>query len=190
MGHYVYVRNKGKKAYDSNMWPESKKIEAVTAYLSLGTLPLAAALVKVPLNTVIKWKKQPWWIEMTQKIQEEDNQELDVKFSKIIKKTLDVIEDRLENGNFQMDQKTGRVLRIPVNVGDSHRIMSDLVDKRKVIRHEPTQIKEKKEQVNDRLINLAEQFAKFAMGKDRIDDLKEVKEVYENLEDNTNIRSF
>ena len=118
---------------------------------------------------------------MVAKIKDEDNQELDTKFTKIIRKTMDVIEDRIENGNYQFDPKTGRVLRIPVNLRDTHRVMADLVDKRRVIRNQPTLVEENKNQMNDRLLSLAEQFAKFALGKQE-DSMKVVSgtEVYEN----------
>lgn len=180
MGKYVYVRER-KVPGGPGHWPESKKIEAVTAVMSLGSVPLAAAMIKVPTHTINTWKTKPWWKELVNKLQDEDNQELDTKFTRIIKKTLDVIDDRIENGNFQFDPKTGRVLRIPVNLRDTHRVMADLVDKRRVIRKEPTVQEENKNNVNERLLSLAEQFAKFALGKPS-GDMKVVEgsEVYEN----------
>ena len=145
--------------------------------MSLGTIPLVSVTTGVPVETIRTWKKMPWWKEIEQQIKDEDNQELDTKFSKIIRRTLDTIEDRLENGNFQLDPKTGRVLRVPVNLRDSHRVLSDLVDKRKVIRNEPT-VASSAEGVNDRLVKLAAQFAEFALGqKDK--EMKQVGEIYE-----------
>ncbi len=194
MGHIVYVRTKKTKPgkqYPGH-WPEAKKIEAVTAYLALGTLPLTAAHTKLPLNTLMTWKKKPWWKEIEQKIKDEDNQELDSKLSNIIKKTLNVIEDRLDNGNFQYDQKTGRVLRVPVNIRDTHRVMSDLVNQRRVIRKEPTVADTPANTVNDRLITLAEQFAQFALGKKNTDSEMKITTIYENemeelVEKSTNV---
>lgn len=158
-------------------WPERKRIEAVTAWMSTGSLPIAASTIGVPLETIRTWRKMPWWKEIEQQIKDEDNQELDAKFSNIIKKTLNTIEDRLDNGNFQFDPKTGRVIRIPVNLRDTHRVMTDLVDKRKVIRNEPTKL-ENNEGVNDRLVKLAAQFAEFALGKKET-EMKVVGELYE-----------
>lgn len=145
--------------------------------MSLGTIPLVSATTGVPVETIRTWKKMPWWKEIEQQIKDEDNQELDTKFSKIIRRTLDTIEDRLENGNFQLDPKTGRVLRVPVNLRDSHRVLTDLVDKRKVIRNEPT-VASSAEGVNDRLVKLAAQFAEFALSsKGR--EMKQEGPVYE-----------
>lgn len=182
MGRYVYVRDKKTKAGREHpgWWPESKKIEAVTAALSTGSLPIAASIVKVPLETIRHWKKQPWWKELEQQIHDEDNQELDSKYTKIIRKTLDVVEDRIDNGNFQFDPKTGRVIRIPVNLRDTHRVMSDLVNQRRVIRKEPVE-QVHQETVNDKLVKLAETFAQMALGKEKDQGMKVVSgEVYEN----------
>ena len=177
MGKYVYVREKKTKADQPGWWPEKKKIEVVTAWMSLGSIPLASATTGVPIETIRTWRRMPWWNEMTQNIKDEDNQELDAKFTKIVRKTLDVIDDRIENGNFQLDPKTGRVVRVPVNLRDTHRVMSDLVDKRKVIRNEPTK-SESNEGVNDRLVKLAAQFAEFALGKKDM-ELKQTGPIYE-----------
>ena len=175
-GKYVYQRMK-KVPGGKGWWPEKKKIEAVTAWMSSGSLPIASATTSVPLETIRTWRKMPWWKEMEQQIKDEDNQELDAKFSKIVRKTLDVIEDRIDNGNFQLDPKTGRVLRVPVNLRDTHRVMSDLVDKRKVIRNEPTKSMSN-EGVNDRLVKLASQFAEFALGQ-KGTEMKQQGPIYE-----------
>lgn len=180
-GRSVYIRKK-KVPGEGGWWPENKKIEAVTAYLSTGSPLIASAMTKVPTRTIEHWKKSVWWKEMVAKIQDEDNQELDAKYTKIIKKTLAVIDDRIDNGNFQFDPKTGRVVRIPVNLRDTHRVMSDLVNQRGLIRKEPQKVEENAGTVNDRLLTLAEQFAKFALGKQPEPDMKIVQgsEVYEN----------
>jgi hypothetical protein len=177
-GKYVYQRMR-KVPGKPGWWPESKKIEAVTAAMSTGSLPIAASIVKVPLETIRHWKKQPWWKELEQQIHDEDNQELDSKYTRIIRKTLDVVEDRIENGNFQFDPKTGRVIRIPVNLRDTHRVMADLVTQRRVIRNEPV-AQAASETVNDKLVKLAETFAQMALGKAADDGMKVVGECYEN----------
>jgi len=163
VGHYVYIKNKKKTAEEPGHWDNKKKIETVTTYLSTGSPSLTCAMTGVPQTTLFRWKNEPWWKEMVQQLHDEDNLVLDSKVSKIISKTLEVIEDRLENGNAQLDQKTGKILRVPVSMSETHRVMSDLVNQRRIIRKEPTQISEKQEGVNDRLVKLAEQFASFAL---------------------------
>ncbi len=161
---WVYVKKK-KVPGQPGHWNEAKKIEALTAFFQSGSYAIASGISKVPECTTKNWRRSDWGREFEQNLNDQDNQELDAKMSKIIKKTLEVLEDRLDHGNFQFDQRTGKLVRVPVSIGDTHKVMSDLVNHRRVIRHEPTTISEKKETSDDRLLKLAEQFAKLANGK-------------------------
>lgn len=147
-------------------WPEKKRIEAVTTYLALGKLPFVTQVTGIPHETLRVWKKQDWWKDLESQIRTEENQELDTKLTKIVDKSLSVVVDRLENGEFFMD-KTGKVHRVPVKLKDAIKVSSDLLDKRSLIRKEPArQLAEKQESINERLLGLAEQFAAIALGKD------------------------
>lgn len=166
MGNWVYVRNNKTKAHEPGIWNKNKHTEAVMTWLATGNVTQTAAIIKVPLATVKYWKRQPWWKEAVDAFYEDDKQELDAKYQKIVRKALSVMDDRLTNGNFQLDQKTGRILRVPVSLADSHRVMKDLVDQQQVLRK--NQVEEQKqvtESVNDKLIKLAQHFAEMAAGK-------------------------
>ena len=88
---------------------------------------------------------------------------LDAKYQKIIRKALNVVDDRLDNGNFQMDQKTGKVTRVPVNLADTHRVMKDLVDQQQKLRKDKVVESVAQETINDKLVKLASQFAEMAL---------------------------
>ena len=49
---------------------------------------------------------------------------------------------RIEEGDYQYDQKTGRLVKIPLKARDLERITSGLFDKRQLIRKQPTNIKQ------------------------------------------------
>ena len=134
-------------------------------WLATGNLVQTAAITKVPLPTIKHWKKQPWWKEAVDTFYDDDKQELDAKYQKIVRKALTVMDDRLTNGNFQLDQKTGRILRVPVSLSDSHKVMKDLVDQQQVLRKDKKQ-EEQQAQVsaNETLLKLAKQFADMAKG--------------------------
>ena len=139
-------------------WPEKKKIEVVTTWLALGKVPMVEGVTGVPQATIRQWKMQPWWKEMVDTIQTESNQELDTKLSKIIERSLDAVNERIEGGEFILDSRTGQVKRIPVKMKDVHRVAVDLLDKRDLLRGRPAQ--EKAELQNkDILKKLADQFA-------------------------------
>lgn len=160
MGKFVWVKTKKKGAGTPGQWPESKKIELVTTYLATGSLLMASGICKVPYTTCKHWKKQPWFKDMIANIRSEEKMELDAKVSKIVNKTLDVIVDRLDGGDYILDSKSGTVKRVPVKMRDAKSVMTDLFDKRQLLRNEPTSITES-QTVDKRLEMLAQQFEKF-----------------------------
>lgn len=160
---WVYKRLKKTKALEPGFWPESKRQEALMTYLTVGNLVTVSAIVKVPYETVRYWKKQPWWKEQVEAFYDDDKQELDAKYQKIVRKALTVVEDRLDNGNFQMDQKTGKITRVPVNLADTHRVMKDLVDQQQKLRKDKVVEAIAQETINDKLVKLASQFAEMAL---------------------------
>jgi hypothetical protein len=176
LGTWVYKRDWKKKPGDPGMWPQSKKTEAVLTWMTCGSLVQTAQIIGVGLPTIKHWRKQPWWIEAVEGFHDDDKTELDAKYQKIIRKALSVVEDRLDNGNFQMDQKTGEIVRVPVSMSDTHRVVKDLVDQQQELRRDKKQEVAATETVNDKLIKLAEQFALMALGKAAP---KETGETYE-----------
>ena len=162
---YVYHRTYKKKPGDPGTWPEKKKTEAVLTWLTTGNMVTTSSVIGVGLPTLKKWKQQPWWKEIVDQFQADDKQELDAKYQKIIRKALEVTSDRLENGNFQLDQKTGQILRVPVNISESHRVTMDLVNQQQALRKNQTIEAVQAETINDKLIKLASQFAEMALGK-------------------------
>jgi len=142
-------------------YPEAKRIEAVTTYLILGNAALTARTLGMPVQTLRFWKQQPWWKELEQEIQTESDQQLDSKLSTRIEKALDLVNDRLENGDFQYDQRTGQFVRRPVNVRDGWKVANEMIDKRWLIRKQPKD-STSQEAVGDILKNLAKEFAEMA----------------------------
>lgn len=142
-------------------WDDKKKVEVVTTYLAVSKLPLVEAVTGVPVNTLRAWKYQPWWDELVSEIQREDDHELDAKLAKIVDKSLSVVLDRIENGDFILNSKTGEVTRIPLKAKDVHRVSIDMIDKRQLIRNRKENIKVEVSSVDDYLKKLAAQFTEF-----------------------------
>ena len=141
-------------------WSEAKKVEVVTTYLAMGKAPMVEAITGVPRQTIRIWKMQPWWKDLEREIRNEEDGELDAKLSRIIDKSLDAVSERLDNGEFILDSRTGHIKRIPVKMRDAQKVTTELIDKRNLIRGRPTSITEKIS-VEDIVRNLAKQFAEF-----------------------------
>ena len=153
------------KSNPQGFWSDRKKIEVVTTYLALGKAPMVEAVTGVPQQTIRIWKMQPLWKELEEEIRREENLELDSRLGKIVDKSLEVVMDRLENGDFTLNSKTGKVSRIPVKLRDATMASNALIDKRQLIRKNPIEKAQHQQQFEDRLLKLAEQFAEFAIGK-------------------------
>lgn len=134
-------------------------------------------MLGVPLQTLNLWKRSTWWKDIVDGIHDDDKVELDAKYQKIIRKALTVVDDRLENGNFMMDQKTGQIVRVPVSMSDTHRVMKDLVDQQQLLRLDRKQEEVSLETVNDKLKKLAEQFQTMAGGGKKLHKVGQIYEV-------------
>lgn len=164
MGRYVYVKENKTKAHQGGHWKESKRIEVVTMYLSIGSLTETSKITGVPLPTLEGWKRQDWWKELVDKIQSDEDQKIDAKTSKIIDKALEQLLDRIENGEHIYDQKTGKIKRAPAKLRDLNTAFTTILDKRQLLRNKPTKIVEQ-HSTAAQLQNLAESFAKFVQKK-------------------------
>lgn len=164
-------------------WPEKKKIEVVTTYLLLGKAPLVEAVTGVSAAQIRQWKLQPWWKEMEAELRREEELELDVKLKKILDKSLETVMDRVENGDFNYDFKTGKMSRKPVTLKDVHKVSVDLIDKRLVLQGKPTRIVENQQTTQDHLKKLAEQFARFVTGEKEVKGITIENEPTEEIQD-------
>ena len=163
-GKLVYIKMNKTKAGEPGQWKETKRIEAVTTYLSTGNLTETGRLTGVPLKTLEQWKYSDWWKEMEKKIRSDEEQHLDAKLTKIIDKTLEKLVDSIENGEHIYDQRTGQIKRMPAKMRDLNNAFNTILDKRQLIRKQPTKIVEQTNTATQ-LQNLADQFAKFVNQK-------------------------
>lgn len=129
-------RNKQKPGRNSETgaWNIEKKLEVVGQWLIMGNMKLVAAHSGVEYNLIRKWKGQPWWPEMVAELRATQNIEMDTKITDIIQKSLDATYDRVVNGDYVYDQKSGEILRRPAPLRDVHRVAADLLQRRELLR--------------------------------------------------------
>ena len=154
------------KHIENHKWPEVKRIEAVTSYLVLGNAALVEMATGVPQGTVRQWKTQPWWNELVEQVQSESDQALDSKLSSRVDRILDLVQDRIDNGDFLYDPRTGEFIRKPVSLRDGWKAGKEMVDVRMALRKNRVQSVDQ-EAVQDILKNLAAEFATMAKKKVR-----------------------
>ena len=140
-----------------------KRIEVVTKCLALGNMRLVAELTGVSYALIREWKGQSWWKDLEAEIRASRRSEVDTKLSRIVDKALVVIEDRLDNGDFVYNQKTGDVSRKPVSIKEARGAVNDLMQRQAVLVKQEQEEKVATSQVsiNEQLAMLAQQFAAF-----------------------------
>ena len=169
-------RHKSKdRRYKKSHWTQNQKLQAVSTYLMLGNMPETAIVTGIPLATLKIWKATDWFKEYCLQLQSEDVQQMDSNLKRVINKALKATEDRLDLGDAQFDQKTGEIIRIPVKAHVALKITTELMTKQQKLYDSP--IKEEVEKtIDDRLLKLSEEFARFATMKKNTIDV-EVKEI-------------
>jgi phosphoribosylformylglycinamidine (FGAM) synthase PurS component len=130
----------------------------------LGNMAQTAIVTSIPLPTLKQWKVSDWWKEYCLQLQTEDIQQMDSNLKRIVDKALKAVEDRLDLGDAQFDQKTGKITRIPVKAHVALKITTELLTKQEKLLSNPIR-EEVEKTIDDRLLRLAAEFAGFANPK-------------------------
>lgn len=147
--------------------------------MATGSQTLTSAMTKVPQETIRVWRKQDWWTERMKELQADNTLELDHRLTKVMDKALDAVVDRIENGEYMYDPRTGEIRRVPAKLRDLQKVAVDSIDKKLLLTKANKDKQEAKQQITaDHLVMLAREFAKFATGKVP-DEAKDVTSVVE-----------
>lgn len=150
---------------EKGIYPEEKRIEVTTLYAALGDAKKVAELTEVPVGTIKSWRKQIWFYELLQEIREENNEKIDANFTNIIESALYQLMDRVENGDWTFNAKM-ELVRRPLSGKDLSAVASINIDKRQLLRGEPTSRSEsittEDEKALSRVEKLAETFENLA----------------------------
>lgn len=163
------VRRRGVNQMNKH-WSDAQKIEAVTLWLSMGNLRLVGATLRIPEDTIRKWRMQNWWKEIADEIQLQDKIQLSATAKNIIDKSLSTIADRLEHGDWIYDQKSGQMRRKPVGMKDALAVADRLMDRKEQL--DKVQVQEHSvESVEQKLNKLMEKFSAIASVPAQVTDI-------------------
>lgn len=140
------------------------KTNAAALYCVYGDTKEVAKIAQIDEKFIKLWKQEPWWFEIQKQVFIEQNEKLAAQLSTTLNKTIDAINDRLENGDYTYNPKTGNVTRKPMEAKVVASIFDSLSHQRRITRGEPTNI-QAKVGTEDRLKRLEEAFIKFAEQK-------------------------
>jgi hypothetical protein len=144
-------------------YPDEIKMTVVQQWLALGNLKLVAANTEVPIATIKYWRGEPWWKDYENEIRAGRRFVVDKKLSSIIDKTFDIMEDRLENGDWVFDQVKGEIVRRPVGFKDATAAATSLMQRQSVLEQQTQEEynSDATKSIQDQLAILANEFAKF-----------------------------
>lgn len=158
------------KANPLGWFSDKQKLEAVKTYMLTGNHLMTCRIIGVSDVVLYNWRKSEWWKNAVQEIQSQEHFQLNTRLKSIIEKTFDAVEDRLENGEWIYDQKTGELRRKPVAMKDAHKVTIDLLNKQAELQKQKQQVVDQ-EHEEDRLLKLAEKFAEMVVNKKRTVDV-------------------
>jgi hypothetical protein len=90
--------------------------------------------------------------------------EMSSRLKKVVDKSLDVVIDRLENGDHMFNPRTGEIVRIPLKARDALKAIDTSLDKRQLLQQKTTQAVEQ-HTIEDRLANLLAKFEQMGSGR-------------------------
>ncbi len=172
----IAERKKHQRAY--KMRSDDTKIEVVKTYLALGgNLTLTANVTEISRDTLKVWKASNWWKTIVEELQKQEKLELSAKTKRILEKTMEVLADRVMNGDFIYDQKQGKLVRKPICAATAHKISVDLIDRTQLL-DKATEEKDDETSTDlSRLADLAKRFELLANKQEQQLTQKPVVEV-------------
>lgn len=111
----------------SGRFSEKQKLEAFVLYLKIGNIREVGRILNIDYNTLYKWKYSPWWKKQYQELELGNKVKFGSKISGILDKSVDKLDDLLDNGNYWFNFKTKTVERKPLTAKEVTEIMNTAV---------------------------------------------------------------
>ena len=116
-------------------------------YLQYGNTLKVAEITNIPRTTIVGWQKESWWQELLVIVRQENKDELNGIYTRLLKKSADLIENQLNKGDLK--------------ALDAAKIHGIMFDKRQILNHEPTSITS-----SSKISDLQQQFETYMKAKD------------------------
>jgi hypothetical protein len=162
----------------------SDKTKAVQLYMLNGNMRIVSEVTSVPYDTLCDWKKQEWWATVVDELRAAAKAKRGTKLSHIVDVSLELVQDRLEKGDWIYNQKTGQLVRKPVSLRDVAQVTNNLMDKQIQLETLADKVDNNKTTVQETLAMLAKEFQKLNRNKQKTDAVDAViKELPDALHD-------
>ena len=144
-------------------YSDDAKVNVIKTFLALGgNTTLTAHACGIAPRTVFLWKNTDWWKQIYNDLRKQEKLELSAKAKNILDKSMEVLADRVANGDYIYDSKKGELVRKPINAQVAIKITTDLMERKAILDKETEEEAPKEAQNAGMLEHLAERFAKLA----------------------------
>lgn len=145
----------------------SDKSKACTLYMTNGNMRTVSELMDIPYATLCDWKNSDWWQQLVEEIRNAKRAKTGTKLSTIIDTSLEVVLDRLQNGDFILNNKTGKLERRKVSLRDAATVTNNLITRQLQMEELADKMDTNKATVQDTLAMLAKEFQKMNKQKQK-----------------------
>lgn len=138
----------------------SDKTKACQLYMLNGNMRIVSEVTEIPYETLSDWKRSEWWPTLVEEIRAAKRAKTGVKLSTIIDTSLEVLQDRLQNGDWVLNNKTGEMQRRPVSLRDATTATNNLLTRQLQMEEIADKMENNKTTVQETLTLLAKEFQK------------------------------
>jgi len=148
------------------------RYKAALALIATGNSKAASSESNIPASTIRHWHNNDDDFRLIcQEIRIEFGEKIKFKFATIIDESADQVLDRLQNGDFVRDTKTGQLVRVPIKGKDAAIIGAIAFDKLRLAENLPTAIVKQDTQAD--LNRLGDHFSAISNAHQRGDKAEE-----------------
>ena len=146
---------------ENGRWTWETKVALVQRLLIHGNTRKACEELSIPIDTFNEWRKAEWFTELIQEIKLQQKLELNNRLGTVVEKALTILEDRMENGDYVLNNKTGEIVRKEIPAKEAAKIANEILQRKIQIEKMNTEEQVQHDTVQDTLKTLAKEFAKF-----------------------------
>lgn len=157
------IAERKKHQKTNKYYSDDAKVNTIKTYLALGgNVTLTAHACGITPRTVFLWKNTEWWKTIYNDLRKQEKLELSARAKNILDKSMEVLADRVSNGDYIYDSRKGELVRRPIPAKDAMKITSDLMERKAVLDKDTEEEVPKEAQGEGMLEHLAERFAALA----------------------------
>ena len=135
----------GEHTYQTSKFKKPETILKTLAMIASGTAKkVACRTTGLPYQTYVKWIHQPWYHQVMELIKIEFDNALDASLTATTHKTIDYLNDRMDNGDITGYDKEGNPIIKPMSGRDLGVTFATIFDRRQLLRNKPTSVSENK----------------------------------------------